>query len=64
MPYQVQFLRPGVMTERSENFETFHEAQTYAAQQVARREPKPEQIAIVELDGDGNEGQIHEFQVS
>jgi hypothetical protein len=63
MTYQVQFLRTGVVTERSELFETFHAAHVFAAQEVARREPKPKVVAVVEIDDDGNPGRVHEIQV-
>jgi hypothetical protein len=63
MTYQVQFLRTGSATERSELFESFQQAHTFAAQEVARREIKLTVVAIVEVDGDGNPGRIHELQV-
>ena len=62
MTYQVQFLRSGT-AEKSNLFATFQKAHSYAAQEVARREPKPEKIAIVEIEDDGNEGRVHPFQV-
>ena len=63
MSYQVQYLRTGIAIEKSDLFQTFHQAESFAAKQLGRREPKPEVIAIVEIDDDGNQGRIHKLQV-
>jgi hypothetical protein len=62
MTYQVQFLRTGVMTDRSELFETLQQAEAFADEEVGRRKPGPEVVAIVEIDDDGNQGRIQRLQ--
>lgn len=61
MTYQVQFQRTGIKAWRSDLFETLQAAHAHAAQEQGRL--LPEVIVIVEVDGDGKEGRVHEVQV-
>jgi hypothetical protein len=62
MTYQAQFLRTGQLTARSELFETMQAAHAHVAQKLAGG-AKPEVIAIVEIDDNGDQGRVHEIQV-
>jgi hypothetical protein len=61
MGYKVLFLSAKLVPERSGIFETIQEAHAFAAQQAPIK--KPNVIAILEIDADGNDGRVHALQV-
>jgi hypothetical protein len=58
--YRVKFHRDGAEDLLSDPFKTLHDAQTFAA----KHEIEAATILIVEVDDDGEEGQIHAVERS